>query len=50
MDKRTGKQRIWIYKDKVTGKGKGEATITYDDPPTASSAINWFGGKIIKGV
>ncbi|CAL1287249.1 unnamed protein product [Larinioides sclopetarius] len=49
MDKRTGKQRIWIYKDKVTGKGKGEATITYDDPPTASSAINWFGGKDFQG-
>lgn len=47
MDKRTGKRRIWIYKDKITGKGKGEATITYDDPPTASSAINWFGGKIV---
>lgn len=49
MDKRTGKRRIWIYKDKVTGKGKGEATITYDDPPTASSAINWFGGKDFQG-
>ncbi len=48
MDKKTGKRRIWIYKDKITGKGKGEATITYDDPPTASSAINWFGGKIVK--
>lgn len=47
MDKKTGKRRIWIYKDKITGKGKGEATITYDDPPTASSAINWFGGIIV---
>ena len=47
MDKKTGKRRIWIYKDKLTGKGKGEATITYDDPPTASSAINWFGGTIV---
>lgn len=47
MDKKTGKRRIWIYKDKMTGKGKGEATITYDDPPTASSAINWFGGTIV---
>lgn len=47
MDKKTGKRRIWIYKDKITGKGKGEATITYDDPPTASSAINWFGGTIV---
>jgi len=47
--KKTGKRRIWIYKDKITGKGKGEATITYDDPPTASSAINWFGGREFQG-
>lgn len=48
MDKRTGKRKIWIYKDKITGRGKGEATVTYDDPPTASSAINWFGGNATK--
>ncbi|XP_023244473.1 RNA-binding protein cabeza-like isoform X4 [Centruroides sculpturatus] len=48
-DKRTGKQKIWIYKDKITGKGKGEATVTYDDPPTATSAISWFNGKDFQG-
>ena len=24
---------------------QGEATITYDDPPSASAAINWFHDK-----
>lgn len=45
FDKKNDCPKIWIYKDKTTGKGKGEATITYDDPPTASSAISWFNGK-----
>lgn len=45
IDKKTRTPKIWIYKDKTTGKGKGEATITYDDPPTASSAIKWFNGE-----
>ncbi|KAL1414315.1 hypothetical protein MTO96_007560 [Rhipicephalus appendiculatus] len=49
IDKKTGKSKIWIYKDKITGKGKGEATITYDDPPTANSAITWFHGKEFMG-
>ncbi|XP_076306436.1 TATA-binding protein-associated factor 2N-like isoform X1 [Tachypleus tridentatus] len=49
MDKKTGKPKIWIYKDKMTGRGKGEATITYDDPPTATSAISWFSGKEFLG-
>ena len=37
--------RIWIYKDKMTGQPKGEATVTYDDAQTADSAIQWFNGK-----
>lgn len=45
FDKKNNCKKIWIYKDKTTGKGKGEATITFDDPPTATSAINWFNGK-----
>jgi RNA-binding protein FUS len=31
IDKKTSQPKIWIYKDKNTGEGKGEATITYDD-------------------
>lgn len=45
LDKRTKAPKIWIYKDKNTGEGKGEATITYDDPEAAGAAINWFNGK-----
>lgn len=43
-DKRTGKPKVWIYKDKNSGRPKGEATITYDDSETAKAAINWFNG------
>lgn len=50
LDKRNdNKPKIWIYRDKVTGEGKGEATLTYDDPHTAKSAINWFNGKELPG-
>ena len=35
-DKRTGKQNIWIYKDRNTNQQKGEATVTYDDPAAAN--------------
>ncbi len=31
----------------MTGQGKGEATVTYDDPNSAQAAIQWFGGKAI---
>lgn len=44
FDKKNNCPKIWIYKDKTSGKGKGEATITYDDPPSATSAISWFNG------
>ena len=38
--------KIWIYKDRNTGEQKGEATVTYDDPQAAQSAISWFDGKV----
>ena len=49
MDKRTNTPKIWVYKDKITGKPKGEATVTYEDEQTATSAIEWFNGKDFKG-
>ncbi|CAO3690805.1 unnamed protein product [Rhizopus microsporus] len=48
-DKKLRKPKIWIYMDKATNLPKGDATITYDDPPSADAAINWFGGKEFMG-
>ena len=36
---------INFYNDKATGKFKGEVMITYEDPPSANAAIEWFDGK-----
>jgi RNA-binding protein FUS len=47
VDKKTGLKKIWIYKDKQSGEGKGEATVTYEDEAAASAAIEWFNGKIL---
>jgi len=44
-DKKTGRPKVWIYRDKGTGLPKGEATITYEDEQAASSAIEWFNSK-----
>lgn len=38
-----------MYKDKATGRMKGECTVTFDDPFTAKSAIQWFDGKEFMG-
>lgn len=48
-DRRTGKPKVWIYKDKISGRPKGEATITYDDAESAKAAINWFNEKDFNG-
>jgi len=44
-DKRSGKPKIVIYRDKTTGEIKGDATVTYDDIATPEAAIEWFDGK-----
>ena len=49
MDKKTKKPKIWLYRDKSNGQLKGDGTVSYDDPFSAASAIEWFGGKEWKG-
>jgi RNA-binding protein FUS len=49
IDKKTNASKIWIYKDKNTGEGKGECTITYEDDAAAEAAIQWFNEKVIMG-
>ncbi|EPS57522.1 hypothetical protein M569_17294, partial [Genlisea aurea] len=41
-DKRSGRPKIWIYRDKVTNEPKGDATVTYEDPHAALAAVEWF--------
>uniref|UniRef100_A0A8D2KRQ1 TATA-box binding protein associated factor 15 n=1 Tax=Varanus komodoensis TaxID=61221 RepID=A0A8D2KRQ1_VARKO len=48
-NKKTGKLMINLYTDKDTGKPKGEATVSFDDPPSAKAAIDWFDGKEFNG-
>ena len=43
------KHKIWLYKDKATGQMKGDGTVTYEDPFSAGSAVQWFNGKDFKG-
>ena len=47
IDKKTKLPKVWIYRDKTSGLPKGEATITYDDPEAAKSAISWFNSKYL---
>ncbi|KAI9209351.1 uncharacterized protein BJ171DRAFT_486533 [Polychytrium aggregatum] len=49
IDKKTREPKIWVYRDKVSGVAKGDATITFDDPPTSGAAIQWFNGKEFDG-
>lgn len=44
-DKKLNKPKVWIYTDKMSGRPKGEATITYDDQQAAHAAIDWFNGR-----
>uniref|UniRef100_A0A286Y2Y8 TATA-box binding protein associated factor 15 n=1 Tax=Cavia porcellus TaxID=10141 RepID=A0A286Y2Y8_CAVPO len=48
-NKKTGKPMINLYTDKDTGKPKGEATVSFDDPPSAKAATDWFDGKKFHG-
>ncbi|XP_077467681.1 TATA-binding protein-associated factor 2N isoform X1 [Stigmatopora argus] len=49
VNKKTGQLMINLYSDKATGRPKGEATVSFDDPPSAKAAIDWFDGKEFNG-
>lgn len=49
VNKKTAKPMINLYTDKATGRLKGEATVSFDDPPSAKAAISWFDGKEFNG-
>ncbi|KAH8247524.1 hypothetical protein KR038_005818 [Drosophila bunnanda] len=49
LDEATGKPKIFVYKNKMTGRSKGEATITYVSPYSAQAAINCLGGSKFMG-
>ncbi|XP_041431580.1 MGC84691 protein isoform X2 [Xenopus laevis] len=49
INKKTGQPMINLYTDRETGKLKGEATVSFDDPPSAKAAIDWFDGKEFSG-
>ncbi|GJU24311.1 nucleic acid-binding, OB-fold protein, partial [Tanacetum coccineum] len=48
-DKRIGRPKIWIYRDKVTNKPKGDVTVTFEDPYAAQAAVEWFNNKEFHG-
>ncbi|XP_057478281.1 transcription initiation factor TFIID subunit 15 [Actinidia eriantha] len=49
-DKRSGRPKIWLYRDKVTNEPKGDATVTYEDPHAALAAVEWFNNKDFHGM
>ena len=50
LDKKTRSKKIWLYRDKATGALKGDGTVSYEDPFSAGSAVEWFNDKEWKGV
>ncbi|EDV43245.2 uncharacterized protein Dana_GF18392 [Drosophila ananassae] len=49
MDESTSKPKIFVYKNKLTGRSKGEATITYVSPYSAQAAIACLNGSKFMG-
>lgn len=48
-DKRSGRPKVWLYRDKVTDEPKGDATVTYEDPHAALAAVKWFNNNDFHG-
>jgi hypothetical protein len=49
LDKKTKTKKIYLYRDKATGEMKGDGTVSYEDPFSAASAVEWFHNKDWKG-
>lgn len=49
MDEETSKPKIFVYKNKLTGRSKGEATITFASPYSALAAISCLSGSRFQG-
>ncbi len=50
QDKKLKKPKIWLYRDKETNALKGDGTVSYEDPFSAASAVDWFSNKEWKGI
>lgn len=46
MNRRLGQPAINIYKDNETGKPKGVATLSYEEPICAKAAVEHFDGMM----
>lgn len=47
MNRRLGQPAINIYKDNETGKPKGVATLSYEEPICAKAAVEHFDGQFL---
>lgn len=45
MNRRLGKPAINIYTDNDSGKPKGDATLSYEEPSFAKAAVELFDGR-----
>lgn len=48
MNRRLGQPAINIYKDNETGKPKGVATLSYEEPICAKAAVEHFDGMMTR--
>lgn len=46
MNRRLGQPAINIYTDKDSGKPKGDATLSYEEPFMAKAAVEHFDGRL----
>lgn len=49
INKRTGQPLVNLFTDKETGKPKGDGTVSFEDPPSAKTAVELCDGKEFQG-